>query len=527
MRNHFNVKLHLFILCLGVWSTINAQIIEVNSIQCFGDSTGELAVYSNFGTAPYTYLWNNGQTTQNIDGLNSGIYSVTVTESLGGTQNYSYTLNDPPLLTATYTLTDNSSWPVNSGSILINASGGTGWYNYSVYDSTSRIITNQVDPFFDLLASGAYYITTSDLYNCRNTDTVYILENAGLPVVMTIDTTACYMSTAPTSVEPSLAGVYPVVVNFDNSSVFTIIDTVMGPRPYVMSTIVDTLSAVSDQFEPGFHLVTVSAADGMGFRYSWTVDSVVAPISIAWTQSDNLCFGNNNGAIASIAQGSYNGYTYLIIGPGGFSVNTSSANSLFAGEYTITATDFTGCSLTQSILITQPDEPLRVDFDHPTNPRCPYSADGEIVIHQIEGAISPVTYLWSDGSNMQKIDSLFPGTYSVIVTDANNCTVQDSISLIADRRACIFNVVTPNGDGYNDYLDLSDLCIGMNMQAEIFNEAGKKIAVLNESNPRWDASDPSNPPTGTSSTYTVFIDLTKNNQPYMKWAESFSVIYSK
>ncbi len=113
MRNQFHVKFCLLLLCLGVWSTINAQIIEVNSIKCFGDSTGELAVYSNFGTPPYTYLWSNGQTTQNIDGLNSDIYTVTVTESLGGTQIYSYTLNDPPLLTATYSLTNKNWWGIS------------------------------------------------------------------------------------------------------------------------------------------------------------------------------------------------------------------------------------------------------------------------------------------------------------------------------------------------------------------------------------------------------------------------------
>ncbi|MFH1004118.1 MAG: gliding motility-associated C-terminal domain-containing protein [Bacteroidota bacterium] len=525
MRNQFH--LHFLLLCLGMWSTINAQIIEVNSIKCFGDSTGQLSVYPNFGSAPYTYLWSNGQTTHNIDGLKTGTYIVTVTESGGVVRNYSYILNNPLLLTATYSLTNNSSWPINSGSILINAQGGAGWYNYTVYDSTGRKIKNQVNPLFNLLASGTYYVTISDLYNCRNIDTLYILENAGLPVNMAIDTTACYISTAPTSVSPSLAGVYPVIVNFDNKSILTIIDTVMGLRPYVMSNLVDTLSSVSGQFKPGFHIVTVSSANGKGFRYSWDVDSVVAPISIAWTQTNNLCYGNNSGSIISIAQGSYNGFTYTISGHNGFLANSNSVDSLYAGEYIITATDFTGCTLSQSTLITQPDEPLRIVFDHPTNPRCPYSADGEIVIHRVDGAISPVTYLWSVGSNMQKISSLFPGTYSVIVTDANKCTVQDSISIKADRRSCIFNVVTPNGDGYNDYLDLSDICIGMNMQAEIFNEAGKKIATLNESNPRWDASDPSNPPTGTSSTYTVFIDLIKNNKPYMKWAESFSVIYSK
>jgi len=250
-------------------------------------------------------------------------------------------------------------------------------------------------------------------------------------------------------------------------------------------------------------------------------------VSIAWTQTNNLCYGNNKGSINSIVQGSYNGFTNIISGPNGFSSNNCSVSNLYAGEYLFKATDMTGCFLQQSIIITQPNDSIRAVFNNPKNTRCPYSTDGEITIHRVDNAFNPVTYLWSNGSSTQNISSLNPGTYSVTITDANNCLSKDSITIKSDRKTCIFNIVTPNGDGYNDYLDLSDLCVGLNMHAEVFNEAGKKIATLNENNPRWDGSDPSNPPTGTSSTYTVFIDLTKNNQPFMKWAESFSVIYSK
>jgi hypothetical protein len=528
MKNKFHVRLCLLLICFGFVNALKAQIIEVSSIKCFGDSTGQLAVLPDSGSSPYRYLWNNGDTTQNIDGLVAGNYSVTVTDSAGGIAVFKYLLNGPLPITATYTLTPNNSWPVNSGSILIHASGGSGWYKYTITDSTSHKVTIQSTPFFNSLASGTYYVTISDLYDCKRHDTVHIIEDAGLQVAISLDTMACYRSTAPSGVQPSLSAVYPVVVNFDNAIFDTIVDTTAkGHRPYVMSIVGDTLASISAQFKPGFHEVIVYSADNMGFRYSWTVDSVVAPISIAWNQTNNICFGNNTGTISSLAQGSYNDFTYRINGPKGFSTNTNSAGNLYAGEYNVIATDFAGCSLSQSVLITQPDEPLYVVFDETVNPRCPYSADGKITIHRVDGATDPITYLWSSGQNTPTIDSLYPGTYTVVVTDSNNCIARDSIALNANNRACIFNVVTPNGDGYNDYLDLSDICKGLEMQAEIFNDAGNEIATLTQSNPRWNPLDAANPPTGTASTYTVFIELTKNNQPYKKWAESFSVIYPK
>ncbi len=527
MRNNFCLKLCLLLFGIVWWGSINAQIVEVNSIECSGDSTGQLAVVANFGATPYTYLWSNGLTTPNIDGLHAGNYAVTVTESGGASMIYSYQLTSPLPVTATYTLAPNSTWPVNSGSILISPNGGSGWYNYSLYDSTSHKTTNQSNPFFGTLASGAYYITISDLYDCGRTDTIHISENAGLAVAVSIDTTACYMSKAPSSVQPSLAAVYPVVVSFDNATIFTILDTVNGPRPYVMSIPGDTLASIGSQFAPGFHLLTVVAADGTGFRYSWTVDSVVAPISISWTKTNDICFGNHTAQITSLAQGSWMGFTYHISGPNGFSINSNSASGLYAGEYSIVARDFTGCTISQTVLISQPDEPLHVVFDESVNPHCSYSADGKIIIHRVDGATNPITYSWSSGEHTPTIDSLFPGVYIITVSDANSCAAKDSITLRADRKACIFNVVTPNGDGYNDYLDLTNLCKSLKMQAVIFNEAGNKIATLDETKPRWDPSDPANPPTGTASTYTVFIDLTKNGQSYMQWAESFSVIYPK
>lgn len=529
MKKNIQLFIHFFLLVAlsGYTNISNAQIIEENNITCFGDSTGRIGVYPNAGLAPFTYLWSNGATTQIIDGLKAGNYTVTVTDVTSATWVYSYTLGEPQKITATYGITDNNLWPVNTGSIQINASGGTGWYVYSIVDSVTNTSTNQSIPLFSNLASGAYYVTITDLYHCMRFDTVHVAEAANLPTVLTIDTTACYMANASASAEPSITGTVPIVINFDNSQFDTIVEIIAGVRPYVMSNLTDTLSSIAYSAEPGSHLVAISDASNNGYRYSWVVDSVVAPISITWNQINNLCYGGNQGSITSLAQGSWNGFTYSITGPSGFSVSSSSSGSLFAGEYVIHATDYTGCASSQTVVISQPDEPLRVVFDILKKPRCPYSADGEIVIRKVEGAEGALTYSWSMGEMAQGLDSLLPGNYIVTVTDANNCTTHDSLLLKADKGSCIYNVITPNGDGYNDYLDLTDLCKGKKMQAEIFNEEGKNIASLTEANPRWDGTDPSNPPTGIASNYTLFIKVFEGDQPYMNWSESISVIYSK
>jgi len=837
------LKLFLLAISIGIGTTLKAQIIEVKSITCNGDKNGQLGVYPSYGTEPYTFLWSNGQTTQSIDGLSAATYTVTTTDILLSSKSFTYKLNEPAIVAAVLTTVSNTQWPVNDGSITIAASGGSGWYSYSLYDSTAQQTKNQPNPVYSNLASGIYHVTTSDLYGCKTTTIVTIGENsAGIPLtkamiqsMVNVDTTACYRSTAPTTVKPDTSiFIHSVTIQFDNLAPFFYLDTTYRPKgPYVVPPI-DTVGSFSGNFKPGFHMVTVSDLSGKGFRYSWTVDSILADISVTWTQTNITCFGGT-GSISAHAQGSWNNMSYTIGGVAG-----SSRGGLVAGVYSIVATDYTGCSVAQSVTIKQPDQPLHIVFDAPTsatctaatngsasinrvdgstgvvsylwsnglntrsinslktnnyfvsvsdgngcitndsifvgagpgatgivfdnpihatclnakngfarinrvdgavypvkyawsnsittinndslytglynvtvtdinncsindsifvpadngivgivfddpikptciaakngkgkinrvdgavkplqylwsngiakdeidsiysgkyfvtvidknncsindsivvvaekgivgivfddpilptcltakngngkinrvdgavkplqyhwsngialdeidsvytgkyfvtvtdknncsindsinielskepfqiffdlpiNARCPFSNDGLLSVHHIEGFTNPVKYLWSNAQTTTIIDSLSIGMYSITVTDINTCKQIDSIEVRTDKKACVFNVITPNNDGYNDYFDISDLCMGMNKKAEIFNENGTVIAKLDDSNPRWNGIDPSNPPNGPASTFTVFIEVYNNaGKLYKKWAETISVIYAK
>ena len=88
--------------------------------------------------------------------------------------------------------------------------------------------------------------------------------------------------------------------------------------------------------------------------------------------------------------------------------------------------------------------------------------------------------------------------------------------------------MTPNDDGYNDYLDLTDLCVASEMEAKVFNENGRLVATLTEQSPIWDPREDTNtPPTCSASVYTVFIRLMKDGADLAKIGESITVIYEK
>lgn len=657
-------------LVLGMWTNASAQIIEVESIKCSGEKNGQLNVNITTGTPDLnTYSWENTANTgvvigteKTLKGLGAGTYKVTVTG--GSNPVYTYELKQPTPITNTFAKVANSTWPNNNGQFTITTLGGSGWVEYTVKDSISRMVKTQTNPLFSNLASGAYFVKTTDISGCYKIDTVRITELAAYGEIgknrdgkINPDTTACYKFTTSLSLNPDTLGIqFPVTVMMDNV-VFKILkgykrlndSTKMhtglgasqpvvkikpvGPFSFIedvftVATGPNTgqdsvkLGSISNTFHPGFHIIHVYTNDGRGFRYSWDVDSVVAPISITYIQTNNVCFGDKKGSFTATAQGSYQQfakkYMYTVTVPAGQTAIAAtpaagalsiSGSSLMAGRYVVTATDpndVAPCPVSQVINITEPDEALRIVFENESNTtcsngtngtvgvlrvdgakypmqfyawntldsvrtltnlgigkyvvnlsdangckakdstyinandrilnivwdpiintRCPYSSEGALSIRGINGAEYPVKYDWSTGDSTQTIDNLKPGKYLVTVTDANNCVVADSVEIESLNKSCFYNIITPNGDGFNDYFDLTDLSREVKLECKIFNEAGNLVASLNETNPKWDGLNQSTPPTGPASTYTAFVKITKDGKTIADFGESFSVIYSK
>ena len=131
------------------------------NIDCFGGTTGAASVNGIGGTAPYTYLWSTGETSEEIQNLSAGIYSVTLTDANNCIDTTLVELNEPTALVLDLDPIDLTCDDAQSGVVTISSSGGGAPYMYSLNDSDVQ----SENVFLDL-AQGDYNSLVVDANGC-------------------------------------------------------------------------------------------------------------------------------------------------------------------------------------------------------------------------------------------------------------------------------------------------------------------------------------------------------------------------
>ncbi|HRI59113.1 MAG TPA: gliding motility-associated C-terminal domain-containing protein, partial [Saprospiraceae bacterium] len=147
------------------------------AVSCTGDTDGSANVIATGGAAPYKFAWSNGGTTQQINNIGVGNYSVTVTDANNCTSIAGVELNEPGPLNFTFTVNDLDCFGQHDGAIFVEPTGGVSPYRYSL----DNIHFQNTNVFYNL-NSGVYTVTTLDANDCQRMETILI--NAAIPLVV-------------------------------------------------------------------------------------------------------------------------------------------------------------------------------------------------------------------------------------------------------------------------------------------------------------------------------------------------------
>ena len=373
-------------------SSLNVQIID--SISCFSSNDGSLFANVAGGTPPYTFLWtnninNDSLVTDTITNLFAASYICEVTDSNNCTTTASFILTEPSEISVNQNNTNVLCHGDSNGVTILNIFGGNGNYTISAFGQTLPLLgssTVSSSQFFPSgIPAGSYPFSISDASGCIKNDTILISQPNPLSTINTVNNISCYGLTDGSATINVLGGTPPFVEDWG------------GYNPNALAE--------------GTYFFTVT--DSNNCLYTDSIN-IIEPDSLYYSSTINniSCFGTNDGNVSFNINGG--------IPPYNENWGTSNPNALFPGTHYYTISDTNGCSLSDSVNITEPNE-LLVSSSI-TNVSC-YGGNNGTVNLTISGGTLPYNENWY-GFNPQ---ALYAGTYIYSVIDTNNCSVTDTV----------------------------------------------------------------------------------------------------
>jgi hypothetical protein len=142
----------------------------ISNIDCNGQASGSASANVLGGVAPLTYAWSNGATSQTVNNLPSGTYTVTITDANGCIITENLTITEPVALVGNSSVTNPILCAGGMATVIVSATGGTA--PYTGIGSFSQ-------------SAGPQTYTVTDANGCSSTTTVTITEPTPLSAVTT------------------------------------------------------------------------------------------------------------------------------------------------------------------------------------------------------------------------------------------------------------------------------------------------------------------------------------------------------
>ncbi len=466
-------------------------------IICPGTASGEIDIQVTGAIDPVTYSWEGTPTGSNPTNLFAGPYTVTVSDNTGCEQILNFDIIQPDAITINISSTDETGIGLNDGTATATASGGNGGFTYDWgIHGTGPMLTN--------LAPGLYTVTATDAQGCEFVSSVTINEFNCNNFISSIAGTdvSCFGESNGTAIVTA-NGVNPITYNWsvpgafgnvhltlpagdvsvtvtdgaDCSTVLTqeieepaelvaagvVVEKILcngddnavveasiqgGTEPYVVNWCHGPSGSVLTNVVPGSYCANIIDSAGCETFFDVLVDEPPA-IGVTFEMTTPNCFGNENGSITALPTGGAGALSHTWnIAQSGLTIS-----NLVADVYTISLEDENGCTLEDSVELTEPAEIIPSFVV--TNESVVGANDGAISASGV-GGVGILSFNWGVPYGItNSISNLAAGVYDVDITDETGCKVSTSVSVLSDGVDCslldILIETTPlSCPGFND-----------------------------------------------------------------------------
>jgi hypothetical protein len=399
---------------------IQLDTFIVNGISCAGASDANMTAVISSGSGAYLYhftptyiIQTSEESITKNDVIHSASYSVTVTDINSGCTVVSEEVEAVAPLPLT--VTQDSTQAVicfggGDGAIYIDVAGGTPEFDFAWYNEANALVGTDEDLME--VSAGIYTISVTDDHGCTATMTDSSVIN--LSTLLVNDSTII----TDVKCRGDSTGIIDIAVSG-------------GEAPYAYEWsyggIID-----EDLTEAPFGVYTVTVTDADTCRVIFPFFNIGQPTTFIELAEEEIeypsCFDAMDGSIAVGLMGGSPPYTMYwnydnALLPGAV---FDSIENLTAGLYELVLTDTIGCEERFEFELPAPDS---LELNIIGTPPMPPDTPGMLAANATGGTPEYI-YLWSTGDTEMSIEVTEESTYSVTVTDANDCEVIDSILLV-------------------------------------------------------------------------------------------------
>ncbi|MFL2574427.1 MAG: T9SS type A sorting domain-containing protein [Flavobacteriales bacterium] len=398
-------------------SILTIQVLD--SVNCFGENNGALVANITGGIPPYTYNWTNDVNsdtlnTDTITNLISATYSCTVTDSNNCITTSTFNLTEPTEIIISQNNTNITCHGDTNGIAILSISGGNGNYILDAFGFTLPLLGNNTissSQFFpNGIPAGQYPFSVTDGNGCIKNDTIIIFQPDPLSAIITSNNISCYGLTDG-NISLNISG---------------------GTAPYLENWY---------GFNPNF------LSEGTYFFSVIDSNNCILSDSVSIIEPDSLYLNTNYNNISCFGLNDGNASITIFGGVPSYTENWGNSNplALSPGIHYFTISDTNGCSISDSIFITQPDSLIVLNTS--SDATC-FGGNNGFAVLSISGGTSPYFQNWYGYDPL----ALYAGTYIFTVTDTNNCSVTDSVVILQsqDSLTSLLSVVNLSSCSIND-----------------------------------------------------------------------------